>query len=88
MIKSTVYDYENEAWIVDGKYQKCGHIDECQCYGTIHENEEPQDREAWLIQVIVQKVLAFDPEHVENVRELCSRMPIRDLEIWWKLLNK
>ena len=36
------YDYDNQAWIVDGKYVKCGHPDsmDCKCYGKIHEGEK------------------------------------------------
>ena len=35
------YDYEHQAWLVDGKYIKCGHPDEmnCTCYGKLHEGE-------------------------------------------------
>ena len=38
----TEYDYKNQAWIVDGKYVKCGHPDimPCNCYGKKHEGEE------------------------------------------------
>ena len=36
------FDYENQAWVKDGLYQRCGHPDEmgCKCYGTIHEGEK------------------------------------------------
>jgi|GEM_PF-6444730 len=33
------YDYTNQAWVVDGKYQRCGHTFECRCYGKDHEGE-------------------------------------------------
>ena len=36
------YDYEKQAWVVDGKYVRCGHPDEmnCGCYGREHEGEK------------------------------------------------
>ena len=36
------YDYNRQAWVIDGKYQRCGHPDEmpCGCYGRAHEGEE------------------------------------------------
>ena len=39
------YDYINQAWIRDGKYQRCGHRGNCRiCYGTRHEGElAPKD---------------------------------------------
>ena len=35
------YDYENQAWVEDGKYTKCGHPESmnCKCYGKVHEHE-------------------------------------------------
>ena len=36
------YDYENQVWIVEGKYQRCGHpkSTDCKCYGKEHEGEK------------------------------------------------
>lgn len=36
------FDYQNQAWVADGKYVKCGHPEtmQCKCYGRIHEGEE------------------------------------------------
>lgn len=36
------YDYENQAWVKNGKYVRCGHPENmaCNCYGKIHEGEE------------------------------------------------
>ncbi len=36
------YDYENQAWVKNGKYVRCGHPEsmQCSCYGRIHEGEE------------------------------------------------
>ena len=36
------FDYQNQAWVVGGKYVKCGHPESmnCNCYGKIHEGEE------------------------------------------------
>ena len=40
--EATRYDYENQAWVVDGRYVRCGHPDnmDCGCYGREHEGEE------------------------------------------------
>lgn len=36
------YDYDNQAWIINGKYVRCGHPQEmnCNCYGRLYEGEE------------------------------------------------
>jgi hypothetical protein len=36
------YDYDNQAWVLDGKYVACGHRASmnCSCYGRIHKGEE------------------------------------------------
>lgn len=36
------FDYEHQAWVMNGKYVKCGHPDsmECGCYGKDHEGED------------------------------------------------
>ena len=36
------YDYENQAWVVDGRYVRCGHPASmnCNCYGRLHAGEE------------------------------------------------
>lgn len=38
------YDYVNKAWVVDGKYKRCGHKEsmDCTCFGKVHEGESPQ----------------------------------------------
>jgi len=35
------YDYTHQAWVVDGKYVRCGHPESmnCKCYGRLHEGE-------------------------------------------------
>lgn len=35
------FDYANQAWVVDGKYQRCGHPESmgCSCFGKLHEGE-------------------------------------------------
>jgi hypothetical protein len=37
----TRFDYDRQAWIVDGRYQRCGHPDTmaCDCYGRLHAGE-------------------------------------------------
>ncbi|MDY6856362.1 MAG: hypothetical protein SWO11_17015 [Thermodesulfobacteriota bacterium] len=38
------YDYDNQAWVMDGKYVRCGHPEAmpCDCYGRMHEGETPE----------------------------------------------
>lgn len=35
------FDYENQAWVVAGRYESCGHPQTmaCGCYGRIHAGE-------------------------------------------------
>jgi hypothetical protein len=39
------FDYERQAWVIDGKYRRCGHPQNmrCNCYGRLHEGEETQN---------------------------------------------
>ena len=41
MRKDVWYDYDNQAWVVDGKYENCGHLPFvlCRCYGREHRGE-------------------------------------------------
>ena len=41
------FDYENQAWIVDGHYVRCGHPEQlgCDCYGKQHEGEPAEKAE-------------------------------------------
>ena len=36
------YDYKNQAWVLNGRYVKCGHPEtmNCNCYGRNHSSEE------------------------------------------------
>ena len=36
------YDYENQSWVKDGKYLRCGHPESmnCQCYGKLHDGQD------------------------------------------------
>jgi len=38
---SRFFDYKNQAWVVDGKYTRCGHSPAlgCGCYGRLHEGK-------------------------------------------------
>ena len=40
------YDYENQAWVIEGKYVRCGHPKKmsCRCYGKAHKGEETKGR--------------------------------------------
>ena len=33
------YDYNNQAWVVDGKYVNCGHNYDCNCFAREHAGE-------------------------------------------------
>ena len=39
--KSTVFDYINQAWLIDGSYADCAHPKamSCGCYGRAHKGE-------------------------------------------------
>ena len=45
--RGTHYDYDNQAWVVDGRYVTCGHPQrpskvytfDCECYGKAHAGE-------------------------------------------------
>jgi hypothetical protein len=41
------YDYKNRAWVINGKYVKCGHPNtmDCNCYGKIHEGKDTESYE-------------------------------------------
>ena len=47
-VRDIWYDYKNQAWVVDGRYQRCGHLQFCSCYGLVHEGEiaDPTLRES------------------------------------------
>lgn len=36
------FDYDNQAWVRNGRYVACGHLEsmDCKCYGRTHEGEE------------------------------------------------
>lgn len=41
--RNNAYDYENQAWVVDGRYVSCDHPEDmkCGCFGRIHAGESP-----------------------------------------------
>lgn len=46
--KSIKYDYKHQAWVIDGVYSACNHPKDmnCNCYGTEHAGETPEDLKA------------------------------------------
>jgi hypothetical protein len=36
------FDYQNQAWVENGRYVRCGHPEsmDCGCYGRQHEGEQ------------------------------------------------
>ena len=40
--KEYLYVYERQAWVVDGRYDDCGHPEymECGCYRRLHAGEQ------------------------------------------------
>lgn len=41
LVNPPIFDYANQAWIVEGKYVRCGHPETmaCGCYGRAHAGE-------------------------------------------------
>jgi hypothetical protein len=39
MNRATEFDYTNQCWVINGIIQRCGHINDCNCYGKEHEGE-------------------------------------------------
>jgi len=41
------YDYNNQAWVLDGRYVRCGHPEsmDCRCYGREHAGEKTKTGE-------------------------------------------
>lgn len=39
------YDYENQAWVMEGKYIRCGHPDsmDCGCFGKEYEGKTVEE---------------------------------------------
>lgn len=52
------FDYDNQAWVVDGKYVRCGHPPNmnCGCYGRTHEGMHTVQRPG--VKVNIEDVLA------------------------------
>ena len=48
MAQEITYDYKNQVWIRDGKYEDCGHPADmdCQCFGRKHAGEKAEITEA------------------------------------------
>ena len=44
----TYFDYDKQAWVVDGVYQRCGHPEAtaCRCFGRLHAGEQATRTEA------------------------------------------
>lgn len=40
-VGETFFDYQNQAWVIGGVYQRCGHPETmgCDCFGRIHAGE-------------------------------------------------
>jgi hypothetical protein len=39
----TGFDYEHQAWVQNGRYVRCGHLDEynCNCFGKVNQGKRP-----------------------------------------------
>ena len=33
------FDYARQAWVIGGRYVRCGHTRACTCYGRLHAGE-------------------------------------------------
>jgi hypothetical protein len=62
------FDYENQAWVADGKYIRCGHPDSmaCGCYGKEHEGQP--------VRVSVETIDLDTEEPFDTPRELPKRI--------------
>lgn len=40
--ETSAYDYDNQAWTINGRYVRCGHPEsmDCGCYGRLHAGEK------------------------------------------------
>ena len=69
---TTRFDYNRQAWVKDGRYVRCGHVNPCDCYGTAHVGEPaplPEGatlghrrmttRRAWLTVIVGTLLLLF-----------------------------
>ncbi len=54
------FDYDTQAWIKNGVYVKCGHVDQCGCYGKAHEGERATTRVQDDIQAPRRKMASLD----------------------------
>ena len=58
------YDYDNQAWALDGKYVRCGHPEDmdCGCYGKEHEGEKTQKKEKEQFKKMIGEVYEMDSQ--------------------------
>jgi hypothetical protein len=60
MKDETLYDYERQAWVVNGRYQDCCHPGDmkCRCYGRRH------------------ALVTVDDETMDRMREQAQEPPV------------
>ncbi len=75
MVDSIIYyDYLNQAWVINGLYVPCGHVDglwrgnECGCYGTLHEGETPNGSNC--LEMAIPAIEARGAEDSRTVRSV------------------
>ncbi len=63
------YDYEKQVWVLNGTYQRCGHMDEmnCGCYGKVHAGER-----------VERKHCTACGEGFEDYENLATHRPVCD----------
>ena len=64
------YDYKNQAWVVDGKYIRCGHPDsmDCNCYGKLHEGEDYKEYQ------IMKELKIYPDMKLESINHDCPTL--------------
>jgi len=56
------YDYDNQAWVIGGRYVRCGHPErmQCKCYGRLHEGEKTKVSQELHLSQETEEILGAD----------------------------
>jgi hypothetical protein len=84
MNQSIKFDYENQAWIVNGRYVRCNHPPSmnCNCYGKLHHRELAERRTTFMSHQIDPDVILWygDITEAEKVLQLSTPDLFKELE--------
>lgn len=86
MTNSLNYDYDNQAWVKDGKYLSCCHPEsmQCKCFGKLHKGETRDMIESIFIQLtclVCYNVLDYNVQTTEYKCGVCGWYPKLDDEM-------